>query len=46
MRARERGNSPKVALVGLHEWTEDDFPNVAEWGHPVLHGQAIAEVIG
>jgi arginase len=22
-----------VALVGLHEWTEDDdFPNVAQWG--------------
>jgi len=19
-------------LVGLHEWSEDDFPNVAEWG--------------
>ncbi|MGW0828142.1 arginase family protein [Streptomyces sp. NPDC002845] len=22
----------RVALVGLHEWTDDDFPNVAEWG--------------
>jgi arginase len=22
----------RVALVGLHEWSEDDFPNVAEWG--------------
>jgi arginase len=22
----------RVALAGLHEWTEDDFPNVAEWG--------------
>ncbi|MEU9919350.1 arginase family protein [Streptomyces sp. NPDC051001] len=22
----------RVALVGLHSWTEDDFPNVAEWG--------------
>jgi arginase len=22
----------RVALVGLHEWTEDDFPNVAAWG--------------
>ena len=21
-----------VALVGLHEWTDDDFPNVGEWG--------------
>lgn len=22
----------RVALVGLHSWTEDDFPNVAAWG--------------
>jgi arginase len=22
----------RVALVGLHAWTEDDYPNVAEWG--------------
>lgn len=22
----------RVALVGLHEWTEDDFPHVQEWG--------------
>ena len=22
----------RVALVGLHAWTEDDIPNVAEWG--------------
>ena len=22
----------RVALVGLHEWTDDDYPNVAEWG--------------
>ncbi|QUH03816.1 arginase family protein [Saccharopolyspora erythraea] len=22
----------RVALVGLHSWTDDDFPNVAEWG--------------
>ena len=22
----------RVALVGLHSWTEDDFPNVAKWG--------------
>jgi arginase len=21
-----------VALVGLHEWTEDDYPNVEQWG--------------
>ena len=22
----------RVALVGLHAWTEDDFPNAARWG--------------
>ena len=22
----------RVALVGLHSWTEDDYPNVAKWG--------------
>ena len=22
----------RVALVGLHSWDEDDFPNIAEWG--------------
>lgn len=22
----------RLALVGLHSWTEDDFPNVADWG--------------
>ena len=22
----------RVALVGLHAWTDDDFPNLAEWG--------------
>ena len=22
----------RVALVGLHSWAEDDFPNIAEWG--------------
>ncbi|AEA26496.1 Arginase/agmatinase/formiminoglutamase [Pseudonocardia dioxanivorans CB1190] len=21
-----------VALVGLHAWTDDDFPNIADWG--------------
>jgi arginase len=25
-------DSGRVALVGLHSWTEDDFPNVARWG--------------
>ena len=22
----------RVALIGIHEWAEDDFPNVAKWG--------------
>ena len=22
----------RVALVGLHAWTDDDFPNIGEWG--------------
>jgi arginase len=22
----------RVALVGLHSWTDDDYPRVAEWG--------------
>jgi len=22
----------QVALVGLHSWADDDFPNIAEWG--------------
>jgi arginase len=22
----------RVALVGLHAWTDDDFPNIARWG--------------
>ena len=22
----------RVALVGVHDWTDDDFPNVATWG--------------
>lgn len=22
----------RVALVGLHSWTDDDYPNIAEWG--------------
>ncbi|MFF5161435.1 arginase family protein [Streptomyces sp. NPDC000348] len=24
----------RLALVGLHEWTDDDFPNIAAWGTP------------
>jgi arginase len=22
----------RIALVGLHSWTEDDYPNIVEWG--------------
>jgi arginase len=22
----------RVALVGLHQWNDDDYPNIAEWG--------------
>jgi arginase len=25
-------SAERVALVGLHSWTDDDFPNIAEWG--------------
>lgn len=25
-------SATRIALAGLHSWTEDDFPNVAEWG--------------
>ncbi|GAA2900233.1 arginase family protein [Pseudonocardia halophobica] len=25
-------SADRVALAGLHAWTDDDFPNVAEWG--------------
>ncbi|WLQ05704.1 arginase family protein [Arthrobacter oryzae] len=25
-------DAERVALVGLHSWTEDDYPHIAEWG--------------
>jgi arginase len=25
-------SAERVALAGLHSWTDDDFPNIAEWG--------------
>src|SRR5215831_5133105 len=25
-------DASRVALVGLHSWTDDDFPNIARWG--------------
>lgn len=31
----------RLALVGLHSWTEDDFPNVAAWG---IHSAAPDEL--
>lgn len=33
----------RVALVGLHSWTEDDFPNVAEWGIQWFGPDAVRE---
>ena len=33
----------RVALVGLHEWTEDDFPNVAEWGIQTFSPDALRQ---
>jgi hypothetical protein len=26
----------RVALAGLHVWTDDDYPNIAEWGLKVF----------
>ena len=25
-------SADRVALVGLHSWTDDDYPHLAEWG--------------
>lgn len=25
-------DSSKIALAGLHSWTDDDYPNIASWG--------------
>jgi Arginase family len=33
----------RVALVGLHAWTDDDIPNVAEWGHPLIQPRRRAD---
>jgi arginase len=33
----------RVALVGLHAWTEDDIPNVAEWGIRSFHPDDLRE---
>ncbi len=33
----------RVALAGLHSWTDDDFPNVAAWGLSVFAPQALRE---
>ncbi|MFD4422194.1 arginase family protein [Agromyces sp. NPDC058484] len=31
----------KVALAGLHSWTEDDFPNAARWGIRAFSAQEL-----
>jgi arginase len=28
----------RIALVGLHAWTDDDFPHIAGWGHEIVLG--------
>jgi arginase len=33
----------RVALVGLHAWTEDDIPNVAGWGIRAFSPDAVRE---
>lgn len=33
----------RVALAGTHSWTEDDFPNAAAWGIPVLGPDQLAD---
>jgi arginase len=32
-----------VALAGLHSWTEDDFPNAAQWGVATFSPNALRE---
>ncbi|MGI5430413.1 arginase family protein [Streptomyces sp. CA-179760] len=32
----------RVALVGLHEWTDDDLPDIAERGRPVVRPERAA----
>jgi arginase len=33
----------RIALAGLHSWTEDDFPNIAEWGITTFAPDALRE---
>ena len=35
-----------VALVGLHSWTDDDFPNIAEWGIQSFGPEELRESAG
>jgi arginase len=35
-----------VALTGLHSWTDDDFPNAAEWGLTTFSPDAVRESTG
>jgi arginase len=36
----------RVALVGLHAWTEDDFPHIAEWGIQAFSPGDLRETTG
>ena len=36
----------QVALVGVHAWTDDDFPNVAEWGVQPFGRTTFAKLLG
>jgi arginase len=36
----------RVALVGLHSWSDDDLPNVAEWGIQSFSPDELREILG
>ena len=36
-------SADRVALVGLHAWTEDDYPNIADWGITPFGPQELRE---
>jgi len=35
--------SDRVALVGVHAWTDDDYPHVADWGIPAFSPDELRE---
>lgn len=39
-------DASRVALVGLHSWTEDDFPRIEEWGLSTYSPTALADDLG